>query len=101
MESLWTWHGRYFGYREGDDLGTYSGIHVGRFRESSVFDRYGRYLGEAVGSRVVVNTPDLTLQSQPFAPRPRRKRLSALVGLPGLPLDPEREDFPPPEQFES
>jgi len=32
---LWTWGGSDFGYRDGDELWTYDGRHVGRFRVSA------------------------------------------------------------------
>jgi hypothetical protein len=31
MDWLWTWGGTCFGYRDGDDLWTHGGKHVGRF----------------------------------------------------------------------
>lgn len=47
MDWLWTWGGKCFGYRSGDDLRTYDGCHVGRFHGDDVFGPDGRYLGEA------------------------------------------------------
>src|ERR1700685_3479821 len=46
VQWLWTWSGRCFGYRDGDNLWTYNGRHVGRFHDDQVYGRDGRYLGE-------------------------------------------------------
>jgi hypothetical protein len=43
---LWTWSGKDFGDREGDELWTYDGRHVGHFYGTEVFAPDGRYLGE-------------------------------------------------------
>ena len=45
MDWLWTWGGRCFGYRDGDDLWTYDGRHVGRFHDDEVYAPDGQYLG--------------------------------------------------------
>lgn len=41
MEWLWAWTGRCVGYRDGDDLWTDSGRHVGRFLGDEVYDLDG------------------------------------------------------------
>ena len=43
---LWTWGGKDFGDREGDELWTYDGRHVGHFHGTKVYAPDGRYLGE-------------------------------------------------------
>ena len=55
MDWLWTWGGKCFGYRSGDDLRTYDGRHVGRFHGDDVFGPDGRYLGEARGKRLITH----------------------------------------------
>jgi len=41
MQWLWTWGGASFGYKDGDDLWTHDGRHVGRFHG----DGYVMYVG--------------------------------------------------------
>ena len=43
---LWTWSGKDFGDRDGDELWTYDGRHVGHFHGTKVYAPDGRYLGE-------------------------------------------------------
>jgi hypothetical protein len=43
---LWTWSGKYFGYRDGDELWTHDGRLAGRFYHDEVYGAAGRYLGE-------------------------------------------------------
>jgi hypothetical protein len=57
MQWFWTWGGKCFGYREGDNLWTYDGHHVGRFHEDEVYDPDGHYLGEIRNNnRLISNT---------------------------------------------
>lgn len=53
MDWLWTWSGRCFGYRDGDDLRTYGGKHVGRFADDDVYGPDGSYLGEVRAGRLI------------------------------------------------
>ncbi len=55
MEYLWTWSGRFFGYREGDLLYAKSGRCVGRFSGSEVYGANGKYLGELINTRLITN----------------------------------------------
>ena len=48
MQWLWTWGGVCFGYRDGADLWTHDGRHVGRFASGEVYAPDGSYLGELV-----------------------------------------------------
>src|SRR5579863_955264 len=41
-----TWGGKSFGYREGDNLWTHHGRHVGRFDGDEIYGPDGAYLGE-------------------------------------------------------
>ena len=45
---LWTWGGDYFGFRDGQNLWTHEGRHVGRFRRDEVFRPDGLYMGDLV-----------------------------------------------------
>ncbi len=40
MKCLWTWSGKSFGYREGDELWTHDGNHAGRFDGDAVCASY-------------------------------------------------------------
>ncbi|MFC1984322.1 hypothetical protein ACFLVO_04870 [Chloroflexota bacterium] len=44
MEWFWTWGGRYFGYRDGDNLWTYDGKHIGHFRDDEIYASVLAYL---------------------------------------------------------
>lgn len=47
MTWLWTWSGKSFGYRNGDNLFTSGGEHIGYFVDDEVYAcSDGRYLGE-------------------------------------------------------
>src|SRR6266568_226988 len=54
MKPLWTWGGKFFGHRDGDNLWTHNGKHVGRFHNNEVYGPDGRYLGEVkIDDRVI------------------------------------------------
>lgn len=55
MNHLWTWSGRYIGYRERNHLYTYSGRLVGRFVGEEIFTPDGTYLGEIHEGRLVAD----------------------------------------------
>lgn len=55
MNHLWTWSGRYIGYRERNHLYTYSGRLVGRFVGEEIFKPDGTYLGELHEGRLVAD----------------------------------------------
>ena len=100
MTHMWTWGGKYFGYREGDDLWTHSGHHVGRFYDDEIADQLGRYLGELMnGNRLIVNTTRRSSHYPTFAPRARRVALMKCMAYVGYVVYMGYEDFPPPENF--
>ena len=56
MKWYWTWSGRCFGYRNGDNLFTADGEHVGYFVDESIYAcGDGRYLGELKNGRLITN----------------------------------------------
>jgi CheY-like chemotaxis protein len=66
---IWTWNGEYFGFREGDDLWTYQGHHVGRFRRGvEVFRPDGLYLGDIMDDRLVVDWHKTARRASSFVP---------------------------------
>jgi hypothetical protein len=98
---LWTWSGKDFGDRNGDELWTYDGRHVGRFHGRNVFASNGRYLGELRGDdRLITRNGKPPRPRSPFTPlpaRPARPRFrgfgSGLVALASF------TDFPAPEEL--
>lgn len=71
MEWLWTWGGKCFGYRDGDDLITYQGKHVGRFYQDEVYGTRGQYLGEVMSGRLITNRSKTSWRQTGFAAIPR------------------------------
>lgn len=50
---LWSWTGKYIGYREGNELFSATHKHVGHFVGNDVYSLDGRYLGEFMGGRLI------------------------------------------------
>jgi hypothetical protein len=96
---LWTWSGKDFGDRDGDELWTYDGRHVGHFHGHQVFASDGRYLGELRGDDRLITRTRKPLRSRgkftPLPARPARPRYrsfgSGFVALESF------TDFPAPE----
>jgi hypothetical protein len=98
MQRLWTWEGKYFGYRRRDDLFTASGRHVGRFRGDEVFDEAGMYLGEIHEDRLIRNRAKRGRMG-PRAERVDGKPVPALEDAEARVPTGQFEGFPPPEAF--
>src|SRR5579863_1297165 len=99
--ALWTWGGRYFGRRDGDDLWTYGGRHVGRFHGAEVYGADGRYLGEVrSGDRLITNTAKRPRRRAGFSPRAPRVGHVPYVGRVGHVMHVGCEDFPAPSAFD-
>lgn len=97
MSWLWTWGGRSFGYRTGDDLFTHGGKHVGHFHGDEVFGQDGHYLGELRGSRLITRRSRNATKGS-FTPsvgtsHVNRANYVGKVMLVGY------QDFPSPESF--
>ena len=72
-DDLWTWSGEYFGFREGVDLWTYDGRHVGRFRRGSeIFRPDGMYMGVVMEGRLVVDWYSTARRASSFTPSENR-----------------------------
>lgn len=54
MKMLWTWGGKFFGYRDGDCLWTQQGNHVGRFDGNNIYDADGHYIGEVMDNERLI-----------------------------------------------
>ena len=72
MRWLWTWGGRFFGYREGDELWTYDGRHVSRLIGDEVYGPSGRYLGEIMQGRLITSLNKTSWMRTTFAPHGSR-----------------------------
>lgn len=68
MEWLWTWSGRCFGYRDGDNLWTHDGRDIGRFHDDEVYGSDDRYLGEIINNRLITNKSKKVQRRSGFAP---------------------------------
>ena len=97
MEWLWTWGGRSFGYRAGDDLWTHDGRHVGRFRGDEVYGPNGFYLGEIKSkNRLITNLAKKRWQRSPFAPHTNRVAYIPYTDFVGYVMYAGYENFPDP-----
>lgn len=95
MDYLWTWSGRFVGYREGDDLWNYNGKHVGKFVGKEVYEPNGRYLGELNMDRLITDKNKAPWKRQgPFAPYGRRGAIGRMGDYGPYGMLPGHEDFP-------
>lgn len=97
---LWTWSGKFFGYRNGDDLWTYDGKHVGRFRGDVIYNCHGHYLGEIKNdTRLIRRKNKSSSSSCSFTPKAKRMAYIKRVDYTGYVMLAGYEDFLPPESF--
>jgi hypothetical protein len=101
MQQLWTWGGKYFGYREGDALRTYRGHHIGYFVGDDAFGLDGHYSGEVKNDRLIVNTSKKNLRRGSVVRIVNNVALVKMVDYVGNVMLAGYEDFPSPEAFES
>ena len=75
MSLLWTWGGRCFGYREGENLWTSDGRHVGKFWGEEIYGCDGQYLGQLwLDNRLIASQGKNTWRRSPFPPLNHRRR---------------------------
>ena len=95
MEWLWTWRGRCFGYREGEDLWTYNGRHVGRFNNDEIYAPDGQYLGEIRNeNRLIRNKSKKSKRGNIFTPHTHRAGYTKHADYAGYAMYAGFEDFP-------
>jgi hypothetical protein len=94
MEWLWTWGGRCFGYREGNNLWTHDGKHVGYFDGDDIYGQDGRYLGELVNGRLITNRSRGAWIRGSFAPYASRAGFAKYADYAGYAMLAGYEDFP-------
>ena len=100
MQMLWTWGGKFFGYRDGDDLWTHDGRHVGRFRGDNAFDQHGRYLGEVMQrDRLITSTTKGIGQTGIFTPYAKRAGIARYANYAGYAMYAGYRDFPSPDSL--
>ena len=96
---LWSWGGRYIGYRDGDDLWCSDGRLLGRFHGDEVYGTDGHYLGEIRdGDRLIRKT----MHSHPLkgAISPRLRGAAGVRGTRGIRGTLSGyEDFPNPDNL--
>ncbi len=93
MEYLWTWSGRFFGYREGDLLYAKSGRCVGRFSGSEVYGANAKYLGELINTRLITNRSKRSSMMGTPSPTTTGENVSS-ENHPGFAMYAGHDDFP-------
>lgn len=100
MDWLWTWGGKCFGYRDGEDLWTHDGKHVGKFNGDDIYGKDGHYLGEVMnGNRLITNKAKSGHRGYSFSPWGKRGGYAPYAGYAGYAMYAGYEDFPSPDKF--
>lgn len=98
VDWLWTWGGKSFGYRDGDDLWARDGRNVGRFVGDEVFAPDGTYLGEMMGtSRLITCEAKMGRRTTGFHPQDRRIVHTVYPDYSAYPTDAGYQEFPAPD----
>lgn len=97
-DDLWTWSGEYFGFREGAELWTYDGRHVGRFRrDAEVFRPDGLYMGVVMEGRLVVDWHRTARRASSFTPSESRTGHRRFADRSPFDMQIGFKDFPSPD----
>ncbi|MEL6826377.1 MAG: hypothetical protein AAFN91_09035 [Pseudomonadota bacterium] len=100
MKWYWTWEGKCFGYRKGDDLWTHDGKHIGQFHGDEVYGTDGRYLGEEKSDKfLITHQGKSNWRKHAFSPRGRVTGYVAYADYTGYAMYAGYEDFPDPKSF--
>ena len=99
MQHFWTWSGRYFGFRDGEDLWTYTGRHVGHFHGDEVYDKDGRYLGEVLDDRLITDRSKSAYRQPPFSVSAPMNGVVPSADCVGSTMLAGYEDFPEPSML--
>jgi hypothetical protein len=99
MTPLWTWGGKHFGRRRGDELYTRDGRHVGRFHQDEVYGSDGRYLGEIHSENRLITKPSKKDKMRaPFVPHCQSILATSYCDQVGYVMLSGYADFPAPEE---
>ena len=91
---------RIFGCRNGDDLWTHDGRHIGHFHGDEVYDRQGHYLGEIMGdNRLITHQSKKGSRRASFSPQMSRVGRVPYVSYVGYVMYVGHEDFPDPKDL--
>lgn len=100
MKMLWTWGGKFFGHREGDDLWTHDERHVGRFEGDEIYGPDGRYLGEIQSvDRLITSRSKAAWRKSRFSPYSRVVGYVPYVGYVGNVMYAGYQNFPGPKEI--
>ena len=91
--------GEFFGYRDGDDLWTHDGRHVGKFYGDEVCSPDGQYLGEIKNDRLITCLSKKSLRRAGFMPYANRIGIVPYVKYVGYVMYAGYEDFPSPDEI--
>lgn len=101
MKPLWTWGGKFFGHRDGDNLWTHNGKHVGRFHNNEVYGPDGQYLGEVkIDDRLITCVGKKSWRRGSFTPEARRVGIEPCAGYAGYVMYAGYDDFSVPQNSE-
>jgi len=68
-DDLWTWSGEYFGFRDANELWSYDGRHIGRFRrQTEIYRPDGLYMGDVLDGRLIVDWHKTARRASSFTP---------------------------------
>ncbi len=101
MKPMWTWSGKFFGYREGDALWTKSGKHVGQFHNKEIYNKDGMYLGEIIGEKLITDKSKSNSKKNEFNPRNTRSFMTSCINYTGTTMRGGYAHFPEPDSFKS
>ncbi len=94
MEALWAWKGRFFGFKDGNDLWTYKGHHVGKFYDNEIYDSEGKYLGRSYNGRLITKIMNKNKIKSRFTPYAKRMGQMKYMNYMGFMMLMGYEDFP-------
>ncbi|MCZ6538549.1 MAG: response regulator [Chloroflexi bacterium] len=96
---LWTWGGEYFGFRDGENLWTNEGRHVGRVRRNDeVFRPNGAYMGDLIQGRLIVDWRKTARRASSFTPSDDRGGHTGFANREPLDMLIGFKDFPGPDE---
>jgi len=96
MTDLWTWSGKFYGRREGNNLIHRRGRCTGVFHGIEVYAHDRRYLGELMADRLIRDSRK-ALYTGPGAPKTMHRPSWSYNPKVGYAMYPGCEDFPEPK----